>query len=515
MGISFVEKLQMIFSQLTDPVSKQEAEKKKLLKAVLRDITISRYKRFYKPKTEEVEIDMGKFFYVLYKTLAKTQFYLQKAEQSSQLKEAVIENFMNKDADGLVERLRANAIEERAKDVQPNEVAEEIKADIVALFSFFDAGKVKMINECYHTILRFINFVTFDYYSLLKKFDFDLPENDFTYTPRFCKVFGESISENLKDFMEIAYPMDMNLDWKRAIKILNEYKDAEIIGTDQWHKLLVRLNDIQNSSIFLLIVRYVEKNPVWQSKANIPNERIVENWLESKRLEAHEAIEKIVNAKRNAVVAVLVKAIFTMPEISHLSNYTQTANEPYIKQNLEGFTHISEMFYLKGFIKDIFKADINSLCDLFLVKGQWKEQILSQKMSDAVHQIFKIADQIEGFDKSLSNTGQYGDRLRIYAAKSEREKSYIKYANNLFKSLNGTAQEIINNAGQALIIIGKFLKTFLDDKQKKAYDFILNWREIEAASDTDICTRLEDAYNKIYSIVKLLKVFQDPLSVEK
>jgi predicted transcriptional regulator len=515
MALPFLVKLQEIFSPDSVPKNKLETEKKKLLKMTVRDMAQCRYKKFYKVKTDEIDVDLGQFLYNIYKLIVPAQTYVMKAASSSQVKNLVMESFLEKKVFEASLQLTAESIEDRAKTVTPQQLSEQVKEDMELLFAVFTGDIIRQANDTYNTILRFINFVNFNYYDILKRFDANMPERSPTYQPQFNNVLGERLSEDLKDFMEVAYAMDKSLDWKRVIKILNTYKDAEVMSEDLWYKMLGRLQDVQNSSVFLLIVRLVDKNPVWQVKANIPSEHIAESWLEERRLEAQKAIEKVVNAKKNAAIAVLAKGIFGEKDFSRMKYYTAAANEIYVKKNLEGFTHIGELSYLKGFIIDIFKKDIFDLCNLVLVKGQWKNQQLSHQMSDAVHQLDAIADKIAAFDSSFADSGEYGVRLRVIAAKVDKEKSQVRYANNIFKIVNNTAQNIINSSAQALIILGKYSKTLIDDKQKTPHEFIMNWKELEVSSDVDLSSKLEDSYKKIYGIVKLLQTFNKPMDAEQ
>ncbi|MDR1466281.1 MAG: DUF5312 domain-containing protein [Treponema sp.] len=507
MSFSFFDKLQKIFFLIAKPKDKMEANKKKLLKMVMRDIAQSRYKKFFKPKLGKVDGEVGRFFYNIYKNVSKAQIFMQRAADSSQLKVLTIESFIDKKQIEAAEGFNKTAIETRAKTTPPHQLADEVKKELESFFAIFSVDMIRQINSCYNTILRFISFVNFDFYGIVKKFDGNISEHNFTYKPQFSGVQGEYISEQLKDFMEAAYAMDMNQDWKKAIKIINTYKDTEIINIDLWHKLLTNLHDVQSSSILLLITRIVDKNPVIQVKPSIPNEHIVEEWLEEKRTETQEAIEKIINAKKDEAIGVLVQDIFGQMELSNLQYYTKAVNEGFLKKGLDGFSYTQDIIYLKTFLLEIFKKDLRPLCDIFLIKGQWQNQMLSHQMSDAIYKLGDIPQKIEAFDMALSSSGEYGDKLRIYASKSEKEKSHVKYANNLLKIINTSAQGIINNMAQSLITVGKFFKTLIDDKQKPLHDFIMNWKELEASSEVSLLERLEEGYKKIYSMVKLLQIF--------
>ncbi|MFH2114266.1 MAG: hypothetical protein ABIJ86_07155, partial [Spirochaetota bacterium] len=105
---SFLEKLLSIFG-----INDADAEKKRIVKAIGRDLTRSRY-RFYKPKTQETLPGLAKFFYETYKTVAPAQIILSNAAQSGVLRSFVIESFLTKEQRAISERLTEAYIQEKA-----------------------------------------------------------------------------------------------------------------------------------------------------------------------------------------------------------------------------------------------------------------------------------------------------------------------------------------------------------------------------------------------------------------
>jgi len=92
MALGIIERVLAIFSGTGDA----EAEKRKLLKQIAKDLSKSRY-RFYKPHGEEAQPALAKFFYELYKVVAPAQVFLQNAASSVQLRAIVIDSFLDKD----------------------------------------------------------------------------------------------------------------------------------------------------------------------------------------------------------------------------------------------------------------------------------------------------------------------------------------------------------------------------------------------------------------------------------
>jgi hypothetical protein len=237
------------------------------------------------------------------------------------------------------------------------------------------------------------------------------------------------------------------------------------------------------------------------------DEHIVETYLQKLRTQVEISIQKILQEKRNSKIDELAKAVFGTTAVSRLKNYTDKANLAYSKKMLGGFTHVQGLNYLKAFLLDYFKKDIRELVDLFLIRGQWTTNLLSQQLSEGFHELMSISEKLVIFDEALADDGETGARLRSYLAKAERDKDQQKNLRNLLKIVNEDAQRMINGSAQSLIVIGKNLKNVLEDYQKTPHELIVNWKEIELASEQPIADRVTDVYKRIYYFVQLMQFF--------
>jgi hypothetical protein len=73
---------------------------------------------------------------------------------------------------------------------------------------------------------------------------------------------------------------------------------------------------------------------------------------------------------------------------------------------------------------------------------------------------------------------------------------------------------MINTAAQNLIIIGRNLKTLLEDYQKKPAELIMNWKELESVSESPVVSRVTETYKRIYYFVQLLQFYAGPVEEE-
>jgi hypothetical protein len=483
-----------------------DSDKKNLLRQVLKEISQNKYSKFYRPKSEEYEPAFAQFFYDLYKTIYPAQVFLQDAEKVARLRHITIEAFMDKTAKEAVRRLNLEAIEERAKTTPPKDLIAQLKEDLFILSDTFDTNRINTANRCYNLILAFIQFVEFDFFMLLRKFDLNLKPGNFDTPPKFTAVKADSLIQDLENFSMVSQVLESVVDWKNVFIIFKICQMPPILP-EQWSILLQNIRDVKNSGIIDLTVQHSTQNPVWIVKPKIPNEQAVNSWLEIKRNEVQDYINKIVNTQRSAQIAALAKNIFGTSDITRLQYYTDKNGEIYRKKNLETFTYALGLNYLLAFIVDYLNKEIQELCDILLVRGQWTNNPSSREMSDGFHGVIELTEEILALDETLSDKGDNGSRLKGAILRVDRDKSQIRYINSIIGNINEEAQDIITSAAQSLIVVGKHLKDLEDDFQKSPHEVIMNWKELGYVSRTPIGQRIADAYKKINYFVQLMQFF--------
>jgi hypothetical protein len=502
--MGFIDNIVSAFTGGNDP----EANKKKRLRQIVKDLSQSKYSRFYRIKTEELEGSFAKFLYDVYKVVSPAQVFLQNAGKSEQLRQITVEAFIDKEILAVKDRLGSQAIQEKAKTVPVKDLVPAVKRDLSAFVSSFDNIQINRIDSCYNTITAFISFLSFDFFFLLKKFDPNINERNFSYQPKFQTAKASEISEELKDFMEYSAAVEAEQDWKAPLSVLKLYKEGmDVVNADQWGKVIRLLRDVSRSRILELVIQHLLKDPLWLSVPKLPDERVADSYLEVKKTEIEGAINKIQNDKRSAQIEQLAKSIFGSAEVERLANYTDKANEIYLKKNFDGFTKVAGLNYLKAFLLDYFKKEIKELCDLFIIRGQWTSNVLAQNMSDAFHGIVGLFDKITAFDDALGDKGDHGSRLKQALVKVDRDKGQGKYIRIILRTVNNSAQEMINTASANLISIGRNFKNLLEDMQKKPAELIMNWKELESSSEEPLAKRITEDYKRMYFFVQLLQFY--------
>jgi hypothetical protein len=496
--------LQKIISLFTG--SDPEAEKKKLLRVIAKDLARSRYK-FYKPKGGEALPGLAKFFHEIYKITAPAQVLLANATASGALRAFVIEEYIEKEDRELSEHLTEEAVLELSKKMSIRDLQDAVKRDLGTFITVFDTETSKQIDDAYNTLLAFINFVNFDYYFLLKKFDSALPERNLSYRPKFEAINGEYVADDLQDFLEVFGALDFATDWKRLFDALKEYRKIDVVQYDAWAKLAPAAAEVRDSQVLEQIVRHVKRNPTWLAEPRFPNERIVDAFIQKLKLQTETLIQKIIQERRNSKIDEAANQIFGTAVVLRMKNYTEKANVVFAKKMLAGYTQAPSMNYLKAYLMDYFKKDIRELCDILIIRGQWTVALQSQQLSDNYHALLEVSDQILQFDEMLADEGEIGTRMRAALAKADRDKDAVKYLRTALKDINDRAARIISTAALNLINMGRILKSLIEDLSKPHHEMILNWKDVVSQSPAPLKDWMIEVYKKIYYMVQLLQYF--------
>lgn len=501
-GEGFFQHLFSFLFKGSDP----EKEKKRLLREIAKTLKRHRLK-YYNPKSEEALPGMAKFLYEIYKIISPAQVLLEHAESSGVLRSIIIDAFMSKEQREIKELLEEDVIRERAKEVEPKILASELKDKLVGFFAGFTSDKVNSINALYNLLTSFLNLVEYDYYFALKKFDSGLPERDFVYNPRFESIKAEYVSDDIKDFLVVLPDNNKNSNWDELFNVLNTYKGTEIIDRSGWKKILKGLDVVSKERIFVLMIQHIDKDPQYNYSSLVNSDQIVDDYLNKIRTQAEITLQKILKERRSKKVDTLLIEVFGTTAVSRMKYYTDKANLMFTKKMLGGFIHVAPANYLKAFLLDYFKRDVKKLMDLLLIRGKWATVISSQHLSDAFHAVMDVSSALVAFDEELSDEGDKGIALKNLTSKSDRDKNSITILRKLLKETNDAALGMISLSAQNLIIMGRSLKAVLEDKDKKDHEMIINWKEIESASEKDVKEEISRIYRKIYHFVQLMQYF--------
>ena len=485
-----------------------------LLKQLAKEASQNKYAKFYRVKQDEVDVGFANYVFNLYKDIYPLQLFLRDSAKESKIKQINLEAFLDKTVMAVIKRLSADSIAERKRNAA-GDLSKLLQDDLASLSAGFDSPRIAQADKCYNLFLAMKNFVFYDFSSLIKKFDPEIIEGDFSAQPKFTPVETSIIAEQIAALASVIPLYDEKDDWKTVFEILKYCKGGmDVIPFAQWNNILASLKDLKQSKILELICKLAAGNPILEIRTNIPHESLSASWLDQKTIEIKKVIAGIAGSQRAAQINSLEQAVFGHFAQLHLNYYTVEREKVLLEKELTNYIYAPALNHLFSFVQLFFSKEINELCDILLVRGQWTNVSASRVMSDAFHDITEIIDEIVQLDNSLDEDGTNGPRLRGALLRVDRDKTQARYIHSIIKSINEEALNIINRAVPSLIVVGKHFKMLMEDCEKKHSELILNWKELGQFSKTPLPERITASYKKINYFVQLMILETKPAEEE-
>jgi len=500
--MSFFEKVLKVFISIGDV----DRDKKRFLKEIRKDL--KKRSRYYKVKGNTAEPALAKLFYEIYKEVGPAQILLESLKGSGAIKTIIVEHFLSESQIELLDSLSEESIRTRCKNNKNlKELREKIKEELIEIYTFFDLPLSKKINELYNSMMIMQEFIRFDFFFLLKKFDSLLPERDYTYNPRFDSINGEYILDDLKDFDSILPSIDLDADWDTIISILSQYRNMDVLSREGWKKVLQIIKEFRKTNILKLMIIHLEEDPSYKVHTEINSFEIVEDYLMSVKNMAENTLGSIVGDRKKSQRDSLLMSIFGTTSVVRLKYYTEKSNMAFSKRVDVGYKYVEPLNYLKAFFLDYYKGPIRQVVDKLLITGKWTTSLASQQFSESYHQLMSLSEDLLHFDNNLADETELGGKLKRLAKAADRDRNALDAMRNVLKNINSEVLSILNESIQNLFAIGKNLKRCIDDFKSPKHELIVNWKEIETMSDLSIVEEMSEVYKKIYYFLQLMQYY--------
>ncbi|MDR0720527.1 MAG: DUF5312 domain-containing protein [Treponema sp.] len=484
-----------------------EAIKKRSLKAIAKQIRLTRNGKFYRTKTKELTPVCARFFYDVYKTVSIAQVTMQALIKSTALRNLILEYYLGREILDQFESFSPENIAERAKTADPKRLTEELRTEFESLKDAIDPNTRVQIDSCYNLILSLGQFVSFDFYALIKRFGFSSREHSFNAVPQFTSCKADMVITMLQDFVDYIAALDPSQDWKTVLRLLKSVRNgSDLIVAEQWFRLLLQFQEMLHSGVLHLIIQHVTEDTKWKANPQIPEGRIFSAWLESRQQTMEGEIARVAAGQWISQVGTLSREIFGNTAVDPLKYYNERIAELFAAKGFEGFTHTEALNYMMAFLRQVFAKDIQEFCDLLVIRAQWNNISGSQALSSGWNAMQTITKRLDEFDDSLSNDGINGSRLIGALARLDRDRSQGRIIREMLNAIDNEAMEILLEAVDSLAGISKIVEFAKNDYFQNPRMLILNWREIEIASHRNMAEWLRTISNKLEKFITLARL---------
>ncbi len=482
-----------------------EAEKKRQLKAIAKKLSKSKFNKFYKYSGNECQPTLAKLFYEIYKAIYPAQAMFNSVQNPNIFKKLLIDFSSSEQIRQIEESLTVQKITELSKKIPLENLKKEAEKRISAYSDYFTLEQISKIDTMYRQLLALKEFCTFDYYFFLKKFDKTLRENSFNSVPRFEKINAEYIADDLKDFISIAWAIPFDSDWTELFKILKAYKGVEPVPLVLWKKIMVKLQTIQHSHCFEMMIKLIVANPNETVEIQSPSKNIVEPHIDQIKKEVSECLRVLTEKEKDTKTKDIAAQLFGNSELIPIKNYTEAMSSVFKRKGLKIYQYTEALDYLKSFLIEIVKKDMREYYDVVIVRGQWESQSLCAPFSDGYNSLIANSDKIFSFDEELSEDSSVGMKIKTLLTKADRDNSAKNILNRVIQDANDSAYSLITESLKDIITIGKTIRTLIEDISKPKPTIVSNWKALEHYSETPLKEAGISLYKKIYLFTTLMK----------
>jgi hypothetical protein len=486
-----------------------DSEKRNFLKQILRDLNESKYAKFYKPRTEELEPAFAQVLDEIYRVIYPASIFIRDLNKVTRIRQLTLEVFMDKPTLAVVRKLEPAFIEGRLQTTPPKELIPQLTQELSVVAAAFDDARLHAVNVTNNQIIAFNQFVTYPFFTVLQKFDANVPEKLEGYQPKFTAVKAKDCIKYLENLCAILPSLNPNENWKTVLGIMRLCNGGiDVIPLEQWNAVTRQIRDIRDSNILERIIQYTIQDPLWQGRPKIPNESLAQTWLGNKQAEIQHIIDKLTTKEWSAHVRALARDIFGSVDTVRLQFYTGPESENLTRKGLDGYVFAPGLNYFMAFMEDFMNREFQDLCDILLIRGQWTMSASSREMSEAIHGLKELSDELVALDKTLGEKGKNGSRIKTALVRAEHDRSQARYINAIVSGINDDAREYLILAAERFTVIENYMKRLVEDFEKNPHELIVNWKELTLFSKNPLGQRLSDACQKIGSIIRLLDCFR-------
>ena len=256
--------------------SSPDAEKKRRLKAIAKNIAKSKYHNFYKHSSGEMLAPFGKLIFEIYKATSPAQIVFKNAQNPAIFNRQIINYILSERQLELLDSFDETKVLEAIKHTPVSQVKNDIENKLQEFSHDFDEAKTAKAEAIYKTFTIFKDFCCFDYYMIIKKFDSTYREYSFDLAPTIEKVSAEYILDDIKDFLSVAYSLtDDSIDWGPLFDFFKKTQGKELVPFGSWKKIVAKIRSIQSSRTLDLIVQHASENPEYVTEVAYHYEPII------------------------------------------------------------------------------------------------------------------------------------------------------------------------------------------------------------------------------------------------
>jgi len=375
-----------------------------------------------------------------------------------------------------------------------------------------DLAQHKLNNDFFQLELMY-GLMEFDFVSLFKLFDSSFIENQTQQIPRFGDVSAILLDQYLLDFYFITAYLRVTPNLRMLLINLFEYYNEDesiplsaVRESIDYIELLFE-NELSESTHHSLI-QLSQQDPTYEPETASVSHNYVEE-VQKKLIKRYENSRDLV--KRELAEVELKDSIGDLlsgHDLVELQGYTRDNEELFLDLGLNGFLYTLPLQVVKTFYLSVFSKGLLGSLRKIYEDGNYENRDFQQGYDEALRQFSAVANRIDHFETQLQQqNGTSLEGMQKMARFGGSSLQNFEVIETFLNDVNRKAEKILDCTGKSAEELHRRIGAIIGDHRSANPKFISNIRVIGGDRNRDILMRVEQAYQGLGLLLKIMRSY--------
>jgi hypothetical protein len=481
--------------------------KRRAIRALKRELSTSKID-LYKIKYDLISTPIARILFEIYKLTSPLKQLIPYDDSNKKFPPSFEESFVlyfhETEAHDIYTKLNEDYIKKLIEKHGYQKTTAHIDKLLNEYLDGFDKETTERINSIYGNFIGFVRFVNFDFFPVLREFDPNLEEANFSKKPSFAPAEGSFLRNDLFKLHKILFSFDPDEKLNEGMQVFATIKGVEPISKGNFNKLRNLIVSLQRNHYISLIIRAIDKKVDPLPIDRPPITGIFNSFSIRRKGEITSILNSIKNKIKEESVTSIESQLFKGGVNEKLKNYNDSKNDQFKNLDLPIFEYVKPLTYLKVFITDKYKPLITKVINELIVGGIFINRGLLNNLSNNYYALNGHLHNIAKLENDLDSEGMSGKVInrRLYAIKKDRTAR--KILEQTINDANVNARYLINDGLLNFKEMAYCIKNVLEDYKRKTPSVVSNIKKIRLNHNRQFIDDLVKSYKDIYLFLKLL-----------
>ncbi len=353
----------------------------------------------------------------------------------------------------------------------------------------------------------------FDFDSLFKIFDPSFVKDQPQQVPRFSDVSSTLVDQYLRDFYFIIANFKVTPNTRTILSDVCVYyheENAEQISalreSIDYIELLFE-NELSENTLRALLQLIHQDPELYPDSAGCSHDYIEEVHSRLSKRFANNR-ERVKRDLTEATTRSTVEELLAGHPLEDMYGYSREDEEPFHQLGLSGFLYTLPLQAVKSYYKAVFTKGILGSLRRVHEDGFYEDSDFQRDFGESIRQFADVINRIDVFESQLQkHNGLSVEQVLEMARLNGSSIQNFIVIEKFVEDVNRAAEKLLQHAGKAAENLHRKLGAVIGDHRSTKPKFITNIRVIGADRNRDIIQRLQQAYQDLETLVRIVRSY--------